>query len=123
MYSHTSSHQVICMYIQIHRYSSMHTDSNFSFDSSMLFQLSRQSQVLKEQEVLLSEARQQNVVLEGQLETLHDETERLQANLSMYKLKYEQHNSQLQQMEATVSDLQEKLHNSHSRVSTNVLLY
>ena len=78
--------------------------------------MSRQSDTMKEQEMLLSESRQQVVVLEGQLDSARDEAERLQANLSMYKHKYEQHNNQLQHMEATVNSLQEKLQDSRARV-------
>ena len=78
--------------------------------------MSRQSDTMKEQEMLLSEVRQQVSVLEGQLDTARDETERLQANLNMYKHKYEQNHNQLQHMEATVNSLQEKLQDSRARV-------
>ena len=66
--------------------------------------------------MLLSEVRQQVSVLEGQLDTARDEAERLQANLNMYKHKYEQNHNQLQHMEATVNSLQEKLQDCRARV-------
>ena len=76
--------------------------------------------MLKEQETSLSEARQQCVGLEGQLDRARDEAERLQANVQMYKHKYETTNSQATHLESTVSSMQEKLQDARARVSQSL---
>lgn len=79
--------------------------------------MSHQSQMLKEQEVMVSESRQHCVVLESQLEAAREEAERLQANVSMYKLRFEQTNTQLQHAEVTAASLREKLQDSRAQAS------
>ena len=68
-------------------------------------------------ERLLSECRQQNIVLEGQLEQSQDDLARIRTSLDNYKQKYQECTEQLAATEDTVRTVQEQLATSRNKVS------
>ena len=82
-----------------------------------MFQLKKTHEDLRDSERLLSESRQQAVVLEDQLETSQETVERLEGNLDNYKLKYSHCTEEISRLEETFAGIQRQLIDSKERVS------
>lgn len=77
-------------------------------------QLDQRVTDISSSERLLAECRQQNIVLEGELEQAHDDTQRLRDSLDTYKQKYQDSTEQLGRIEESFSIAQKQLAESRN---------
>ena len=80
-------------------------------------QIAVQCVSLKDQERQLSECRQECCSLAKDLDIAREETERLQAGISMYKYKHNEHSNQIHHLEATASSVRQELQVSLAKVN------